>query len=122
MSYPFTNQVALEAWIHMSQRPAVDRWCNVAGKPEYYLYIYGRQAGRTLLSAFFHIGGEVDIWNAGTMDLPPNTWIYLVLTFNGSQIRAYVKGEFDWARNRTSTIRDSSSNNLRSADARRFSL
>jgi hypothetical protein len=107
------NAVTLEAWINMDARPAKDDWHNIFGKEEYYLYIYGNDNTKTILAADFWIdGSEVDLWNAGVADIEPSAWVYVVLTFDGTDIIGYINGKQDFTSNNPGTIDDSSDNDF----------
>ena len=107
------NAITLEAWINMNERPSADSWYNVFGKAEYFLYLAGIDETETLLAAYFEIDGEgADLWDEGVTDIGPSTWTYVVLTFDGTDIKGYVDGQHDWTKNKPGTIDDSSASDL----------
>ena len=108
------NAITLEAWFNMDERPDKDNWYDCISKDNYSLYIYGSKDTKTILGAYFWIDGvEVDLWDEGVVDINPNNgWTHCVITFNGTDIKAYVNGQLDFTYNNPGTIDDSSAVNL----------
>ncbi|MCK4365364.1 MAG: DUF2341 domain-containing protein, partial [Thermoplasmatales archaeon] len=108
------NAVTIEAWIKMDERPDQEDWYDCTGKGNYSLYLYGVDNTETIIGAYFWIDGvEVDLWEEGVVDINPNNgWAHCVITFDGTDIKAYVNGQLDFTYNNPGTIDDSSAINL----------
>jgi len=107
------NAITLEAWVNMDERPDKDKWHECIIKDDYSLYLYGSEDTKTILATYFWIDGvEVDLWDEGVVDINPNNWTHCVITFNGTDIKAYVNGQLDFTYNNSGTIDDSSAVNL----------
>jgi len=108
------NAITLEAWVNMDERPDKDKWYDCISKDDYSLYLYGSKDTKTILAAYFWIDGvEFDLWDEGVVDINPNNgWTHCVITFNGTDIKAYVNGQLDFTYNNPGTIDNSSAVNL----------
>jgi hypothetical protein len=107
------DSITLEAWINMDVRPAKNDWYNVMGKQEYCLYLIGNTDTETLLCVELWIDGKhQDIWKKGAADINSSTWVYVVITFDGTDVKGYINGQWDFTDNNPGTIDDSSDNNF----------
>jgi len=107
------NAITMTAWVNIDQRPPMDDWLNVVSKNEYSMFLYGIDNNTTNLNAWFTIDGtNNDLWDVGNANLATGTWHYLVLTYDGTDIKGYINGNLDWTFNDPGTIDDSSDNDL----------
>ena len=113
-SLNITDEITLSAWINMAQRPAVDDWYTIPWKENAYsMYLYGADTTLTTLAADFWLDtGRADIWNGPDIDIPPNDWTHIAVTFNGTDFEFYVNGEHDYTQNEPGTIEISAINLL----------
>jgi len=113
-SLNITDEITLSAWINMAQRPDVDSWYTIQWKEDAYsMYLYGADNTVTTLGADFWLDtGRADIWNGPDIDIPPNDWIHIAVTFNGTDFEFYVNGEHDYTQNEPATIEISAINFL----------
>ena len=93
-SLNITDEITLSAWINMAQRPDVDNWFTIPWKEDAYsMYLYGADNAVTTLAADFWLDtGRADIWNGPDIDIPPNDWTHIAVTFNGTDFEFYVNG------------------------------
>jgi len=105
-SLNITDEITLSAWINVAQRPAVDDWYTIAWKENAYsMYLYGADNTVTTLAADFWLDtGRADIWDGPDIDIPPNDWAHIAVTFNGTDFEFYVNGEHDHTQNQPGTI------------------
>jgi hypothetical protein len=108
------NQITISAWINPSPpRLRKDRWNDALFKSAYCFFLYGTTDTRTTIGAWFAINGvEQDIWDEGTIDIPPDTWSYIVTTYDGNQIKVYVNAQLDFAVSLPGTMDDSTASPL----------
>ncbi len=113
-SLNITDEITLSAWINMAQRPDVDSWYTIQWKEDAYsMYLYGADITVTTLAADFWLDtGRADIWNGPDIDIPPNDWTHIAVTFNGTDFEFYVNGEHDYTQNEPATIEISAINFL----------
>jgi len=113
-SFNITDEITLSAWINMAQRPAVDDWYTIPWKENAYsMYLYGADNTLTTLCADFWLDtGRADIWDGPDIDIPPNEWTHIAVTFNGTDFEFYVNGEHDHTQNQPGTIEISAINFL----------
>jgi hypothetical protein len=113
-SLNITDEITLSAWINMAQRPDVDNWYTITWKEDAYsMYLYGADNTVTTLGADFWLDtGRADIWNGPDIDIPPNDWTHIAVTFNGTDFEFYVNGEHDYTQNEPATIEISAINFL----------
>ncbi len=113
-SLNITDEITLSAWINMTQRPDVDSWYTIPWKENSYsMYLYGVDNTLTTLGADFWLGtGRVDIWSGPDIDIPPNEWIHIAVTFDSTNFEFYVNGEYDYTQNEPSAIEISAINLL----------
>jgi len=111
-SLNITDEITLSAWINMAQRPDVDNWFTIPWKEDAYsMYLYGADNTVTTLAADFWLDtGRADIWNGPDIDIPPNAWTHIAVTFNGTDFEFYVNGEHDYTQNEPATIEISAIN------------
>ena len=77
------------------------------------MYLYGADTTVTTLGADFWLDiGRVDIWSGPDIDIPPNDWTHIAVTFNGTDFEFYVNGEHDYTQNEPGTIEISAINLL----------
>ncbi|MGA1867666.1 MAG: DUF2341 domain-containing protein [bacterium] len=99
-SLNITQQITVSAWVNIAARPAKDKWYtfvtrNNSSARIYTPYIYGLDASTTTLGSEFFIGGaKKDLWH-GAIDIPPNEWAYVVVTFDGTYVKHYVNTVLD---------------------------
>jgi hypothetical protein len=105
-SLSITDEITLAVWVKMAQRPAVDAWYTIPWKENAYsMYLYGAGDSLTTLGADFWLStGRADIWNGPAIDIPPNVWTHIAVTFNGTDFEFYVNGEHDFTQNQPATI------------------
>jgi hypothetical protein len=105
-SLNITDEITLSAWINMARRPDVDSWFTIPWKEDAYsMYLYGADNTVTTLAADFWLDtGRADIWNGPDIDIPPNDWTHIAVTFNGTDFEFYVNGEHDYTQNEPATI------------------
>ncbi len=113
-SLNITDEITLSAWINMARRPDVDNWFTIPWKEDAYsMYLYGADNTVTTLAADFWLDtGRADIWNGPDIDIPPNDWTHIAVTFNGTDFEFYVNGEHDYTQNEPATIEISAINFL----------
>jgi hypothetical protein len=113
-SLNITDEITLSAWINMAQRPVVDSWYTIQWKENAYsMYLYGADNTVTTLAADFWLDtGRADIWNGPDIDISPNDWTHIAVTFNGTNFEFYVNGEHDYTQNEPATIEISAINFL----------
>jgi hypothetical protein len=113
-SFNITDEITLSAWINMSKRPDVDSWYTIPWKENAYsMYLYGAGNTLTTLCADFWLdSGRADIWDGPDIDIPPNDWTHIAVTFNGTDFEFYVNGEHDFTQNQPGTIEISAINFL----------
>ncbi len=113
-SLNITDEITLSAWINMAQRPDVDNWFTIPWKEDAYsMYLYGADNAVTTLAADFWLDtGRADIWDGPDIDIPPNDWTHIAVTFNGTDFEFYVNGEHDYTQNEPATIEISAINFL----------
>ncbi|TKJ37662.1 MAG: hypothetical protein CEE38_06210 [Planctomycetes bacterium B3_Pla] len=113
-SFNITDEITLSAWINMARRPNVDNWYTIPWKENAYsMYLYGADNTVTTLSADFWLDtGRADIWDGPDIDIPPNDWTHIAVTFNGTDFEFYVNGEHDYTQNAPGTIEISAINFL----------
>ncbi|MHC4431766.1 MAG: LamG domain-containing protein [Planctomycetota bacterium] len=113
-SFNITDEITLSAWINMAQRPAVDSWYTIPWKENAYsMYLYGVDNTLTTLCADFWLDtGRADIWDGPDIDIPPDVWTHIAVTFNGTDFEFYVNGEHDHTQNQPGTIEVSAINFL----------
>jgi len=121
-SLNITDEITLSAWINMAQRPDVDNWFTIPWKEDAYsMYLYGADNAVTTLAADFWLDtGRADIWNGPDIDIPPNDWTHIAVTFNGTDFEFYVNGEHDYTQNEPGTIEISAINFLFTEDGSNF--
>ncbi|MFC1604976.1 LamG domain-containing protein, partial [Planctomycetota bacterium] len=121
-SLNITDEITLSAWINMAQRPDVDNWYTIPWKENAYsMYLYGVDNTLTTLGADFWLDtGRADIWNGPDIDIPPNDWTHIAVTFNGTDFEFYVNGEHDYTQNEPATIEISAINLLFTEDGSNF--
>ena len=70
----------------------------------------------TTLAADFWIDGvNNDIWNIGTEDIAPGQWTYVAISYDGTDLRAYVNANLDYVRSIPGTINDSATTLMNAA-------
>jgi hypothetical protein len=113
-SFNITDEITLSAWVNMAQRPAVDTWYTIPWKENAYsMYLYGADNTLTTLCADFWLDtGRADIWDGPDIDIRPNEWTHIAVTFNGTDFEFYVNGERDHTQNQPGTIEVSAINFL----------
>ncbi|MCP4263487.1 MAG: LamG domain-containing protein, partial [Planctomycetes bacterium] len=113
-SLNIADEITLSAWINMAQRPDVDTWYTIPWKEgAYSMYLYGADNTVTTLAADFWLDtGRADIWNGPDIDIPPNDWTHIAVTFNSTDFEFYVNGEHDYTQNEPATIEISAINLL----------
>jgi hypothetical protein len=121
-SLNIADEITLSAWINMAQRPVVDSWYTIPWKENAYsMYLYGANNEVTTLAADFWLDtGRADIWNGPDIDIPPNDWAHIAVTFNGTDFEFYVNGEHDYTQNEPATIEISTINFLFTEDGSNF--
>jgi len=121
-SLNIADEITLSAWINMAQRPDVDNWYTIPWKEgAYSMYLYGADNEVTTLAADFWLDtGRADIWNGPDIDIPPNNWTHIAVTFNGTDFEFYVNGEHDYTQNEPATIEISAINLLFTEDGSNF--
>ena len=121
-SLNIADEITLSAWINMAQRPDVDNWYTIPWKENAYsMYLYGVDNTLTTLGADFWLDtGRADIWNGPDIDIPPNDWTHIAVTFNGTDFEFYVNGEHDYTQNEPATIEISAINLLFTEDGSNF--
>ena len=121
-SLNIADEITLSAWINMAQRPDVDTWYTIPWKEgAYSMYLYGADNTLTNLAADFWLDtGRADIWNGPDIDIPPNDWTHIAVTFNGTDFEFYVNGEHDYTQNEPATIEISAINLLFTEDGSNF--
>jgi hypothetical protein len=121
-SLNIADEITLSAWINMSQRPAVDTCYTIPWKEgAYSMYLYGADTTLTTLAADFWLDtGRADIWNGPDIDIPPNVWTHIAVTFNSTDFEFYVNGEHDYTQNEPATIEISAINLLFTEDGSNF--
>jgi hypothetical protein len=121
-SLNITDEITLSAWINMAQRPAVDTWYTIPWKEgAYSMYLYGADNTLTTLAADFWLDtGRADIWSGPDIDIPPNEWTHIAVTFNSIDFEFYVNGEHDYTQNEPATIEISAINLLFTEDGSNF--
>ena len=120
VSLNITNKITLSAWVYMDQLPAVNDWYHVVIKESstipYCLYIARKGSNETVIGADFVINGKRwDSWdksNSIDINILPNRWTYLNVTFDGSDFKLFTDSVLDATENVPGTIDDSSSLNL----------
>lgn len=93
------EEITISAWIKpSSSRIGKDKWFNGLWKKESYgFYLYGRSDKLTTLGADFKIDGQkIDSSDNGSIDIPPDAWSYLVVTYDGNVLKAYVNAKLDY--------------------------
>ncbi len=105
--------VTLEAWVHMNgTQPAEADWYNVLGKDHFYLYLHRPfdlfGSPPTYIGAQFVINGTTHDLDVEAGSIPTNSWTHVAVTFDGTDVRAFINGSQDWSRNHPGTIDDSS--------------
>ncbi|MHC4537605.1 MAG: LamG domain-containing protein, partial [Planctomycetota bacterium] len=113
-SFNITDEITLSAWINITQRPDVESWYTIPWKENAYsMYLYGADSTLTTLCADFWLDtGRADIWDGPDIDIPPNHWTHIAVTFNGTDFEFYVNGERDHTQNQPGTIEISEINFL----------
>jgi len=113
-SFNITDEITLSAWINITQRPDVESWYTIPWKENAYsMYLYGADSTLTTLCADFWLDtGRADIWDGPDIDIPPNDWTHIAVTFNGTDFEFYVNGERDHTQNQPGTIEISEINFL----------
>jgi hypothetical protein len=121
-SLNITDEITLSAWINMALRPDVDTWYTIPWKENAYsMYLYGADNTVTTLGADFWLDtGRADIWNGPDIDIPPNDWAHIAVTFNGTDFEFYVNGEHDYTQNEPASIEISAINLLFTEDGSNF--
>ena len=121
-SLNIADEITLSAWINMTQRPVVDSWYTIQWKENAYsMYLYGADDTITTLAADFWLDtGRADIWDGPDIDIPPNVWTHIAVTFNGTDFEFYVNGEHDYTQNEPATIEISAINLLFTEDGSNF--
>ncbi len=121
-SLNITDEITLSAWINITQRPVVDSWYTIPWKENAYsMYLYGTDNEVTTLAADFWLDtGRADIWNGPDIDIPPNNWTHIAVTFNGTDFEFYVNGEHDYTQNEPATIEISTINFLFTEEGSNF--
>jgi len=93
------DELSISAWIKpASPRIGEEQWVNGLWKKNSYgFYLYGSSDKLTTLGIDFKINSEKkDLSDEGSIDIPPNRWSYLVVTYDGSVLKAYVNAELDY--------------------------
>ncbi len=113
-SLNITDEITLSAWINMVQRPDRDNWYTITWKENAYsMYLYGTDSTVTTLGADFWLDtGRADIWSGPDIDIPPNDWAHVAVTFDGTEFKFYVNGEHDYTEDEPGTIEISTINFL----------
>ena len=113
-SLNITDEITLSAWINMGQRPATDTWYTIEWKAgAYSMYLYGTSDALTTLAADFLLDtGAADIWSGPDIDIAPNEWTHIAVTFNSTDFEFYVNGEHDYTHNQPGAIATSAINLL----------
>jgi hypothetical protein len=121
-SLNIADEITLSAWINMAQRPDVDTWYTIPWKEgAYSMYLYGADNTVTTLAADFWLDtGRADIWSGPDIDIPPNEWTHIAVTFNSIDFEFYVNGEHDYTQNEPATIEISAINLLFTEDGSNF--
>ena len=121
-SLNITDEITLSAWINMTQRPDVDTWYTIPWKENAYsMYLYGADTTLTNLAADFWLDtGRADIWDGPDIDIPPNVWTHIAVTFNSTDFEFYVNGEHDFTQNAPATIEISAINLLFTEEGSNF--
>lgn len=104
------DELTISAWMKPSStRIAKEKWVNGPWKPNSYgFYLYGQSDALTTLGIDFQINGtKKDVDDKGTIGIPMNVWTYLVVTYDGSAIKAYVDGKLDYTVSAPGTVDDS---------------
>jgi len=105
--------ITIEGWINMDADPGDGNWYDCISKPTYNFYLGGTATDVTTLCAWFTIGGEnKDIWGKGDIDINPGNDTYCVVTYDGTDVKAYVNGQLDYTELLSGSIDDSADDDL----------
>ena len=100
-----SEQITMDAWIKFSQKPTEDDWYNIVSKGKYEMYVYTNNSNVTILGAYFWINeNEVDLYDQSTIEINPNEWTHVAVTYDGTNINAYVNGQLDFTYNAPGAI------------------
>jgi len=100
--------ITIEGWINMDADPGDGNWYDCISKPTYNFYLGGTATDVTTLCAWFTIGGKnKDIWGKGDIDINPGSDTYCVVTYDGTDVKAYVNGQLDYTELLSGSIDDS---------------
>jgi len=105
--------ITIEGWINMDADPGDGNWYDCISKPTYNFYLGGTATDVTTLCAWFTIGGlNKDIWGKGDIDINPGNDTYCVVTYDGTDVKAYVNGQLDYTELMSGSIDDSATDDL----------
>jgi hypothetical protein len=110
-----SDLLTMSAWVNLKADVGNNNWQNIVVKGPnmdegYALFLYGESDDKTVLAADFGFStGDVDYFDVCDIPIPLNEWVYLVVTFDGSDFRFYVNGVLDATVNNPGTITASTS-------------
>ena len=100
------NSLTMSGWVRLASRPSRDDWMNITWKHDAYgMYVFGTRDDTTHLAFDLYIdGSRHDVYDVGTIDLAPNQWHHVAVTFDGTNVRGYVNGQPDFTYSAPGTI------------------
>ena len=116
------DEIRMSAWINMAKRPKKGKWYTLHWKENAYsIYLYGTDNTVTTLGVDVWLDtGRADIWKGPDIDIPPDDWAHVAVTFDGTDFEFYVNGEHDYTENEPGTIEISAINFLFTEDGSNF--
>ena len=87
-SLDITQEITMSAWIYMTEVPRNNEWYMLHWKGESYsTYISSLNNPLTTLGMYFVIDGRrFDIWDWPDIDIFPNEWTHIAVTFDGAPL------------------------------------
>jgi hypothetical protein len=89
-----TTQITIESWIYPRRAPSTGtiRGGAVSGNPNHYLGIFNSVDGGATHSLHWALQTSVTRPGSAVGNIPRNAWSYIVGTYDGTRMKAYING------------------------------
>ncbi|MGD8781553.1 MAG: FG-GAP-like repeat-containing protein, partial [Ignavibacteria bacterium] len=93
------NQITIEAWIYYQGGESFPRIIDKSLAPSIYI-----NKSNSLLGWYGEIGGSVEDFTFPGTEIPQNEWTHIAVTYDGSDVKAYINGNYKVGLSYTGTL------------------